>query len=515
MRIPYDSLTLAAVAEELGAFVEGRVQGVRQPDANTVVLGLYAGGREAMFLLSCHPEFARAHFVTKRPANPPQLPTFCATLRSRIDGGRLVGVRQIAFDRVLELEFETSEGRHVLIAELMGKHANLILVDEAPRVITAAKIVGRGKSSRPIVSGGKYERPPVMGPEGAPPKLGKFLTNLLEARGQSLDEALGGGFRPVLSPGNGAYPLSVAALGLPEFSRASISVALEQYYDLEIPEREAAALKASLLSQFERILLAREAALADLRQAEEQGGRAGRMQRFGELILAFGAAAHEGASVLETADYDGAPVTIKLDPELDYRANANRYFERAKHAKGRLGFVREQIARLAADQDDVLALAARVESETRLDRLRDLQEEARRRRWLTTPAPPAKNKEDRPYEGHRVRELMGPGGVTVLYGENAESNDYLTLRVAKSNDYWLHVRGSQSAHVVIVTRNQPEKISREQLLFAAKVAVQNSPSKHAGYVPVDYTLKKYVRKPKGSPKGTAFYTHEKTLHIES
>jgi predicted ribosome quality control (RQC) complex YloA/Tae2 family protein len=102
----------------------------------------------------------------------------------------------------------------------------------------------------------------------------------------------------------------------------------------------------------------------------------------------------------------------------------------------------------------------------------------------------------------------------VLFGENAESNDYLTLRVARPNDYWLHVRGSTSAHVVIVTGNHPEKIGTEHLIFAARVAVQNSASKHAGYVPVDYTLKRYVRRPRGAPKGTALYTHEKTLHIE-
>ena len=111
--------------------------------------------------------------------------------------------------------------------------------------------------------------------------------------------------------------------------------------------------------------------------------------------------------------------------------------------------------------------------------------------------------------------LMAPGGLTVLYGENAESNDYLTLRVAKPSDWWLHVRGHVSAHVVIQTRNQPEKVSKEALMFAAKVAVQHSSLKHSGYVPVDYTLKKYVRKPRGGPKGTALYTHEKTLHVES
>ena len=114
----------------------------------------------------------------------------------------------------------------------------------------------------------------------------------------------------------------------------------------------------------------------------------------------------------------------------------------------------------------------------------------------------------------RIDQLIAPGGWTVLYGENAEANDYLTLRVARPNDLWLHIRGATSAHVVVQTRNQPERVQRETLEFAARVAVRNSPSKHAGYVPVDYVLKKHVRKPRGASKGSALYTHEKTIHVE-
>jgi predicted ribosome quality control (RQC) complex YloA/Tae2 family protein len=69
--------------------------------------------------------------------------------------------------------------------------------------------------------------------------------------------------------------------------------------------------------------------------------------------------------------------------------------------------------------------------------------------------------------------------------------------------------------VIITTRNQPDRVQPETLRYAAKLAVMNSTSKHAGYVPVDYTLKKYVRKPRGAAKGTATYSHEKTIHVES
>lgn len=510
IKIPFDSFSLSAVVEELSGFVGGKVQDIRQPSEFEVCIGVYAGGREAMFLLSCHPEFARAHFVTKRPPNQAHPPVFCATLRSRLEGGRLVIARQVHGDRMLELGFESAAGDARLVAELMGKHSNLILLDATERVVSAAKWVGQSKSSRPIQPNSRYELPPVVDPSGPAPRS-PFLERLLIASG--LEEP--GPISPVLSPGHGAYPMSVAPLGLQDNARATISIALEQHYDLAIPQAAADSLRASLLAQLRRTLLAKEVALTELKQAEEAGGRAAEWQRTAELILAYGPSAPDGAAELTAWDYDGAERTIKLTPELDFKQNAARFFERAKKAKGRLGFVRDQIVRISSDADAVRTLTVRVQDEVRLERLREFEQSAGRSRWINIQTPPAAKKEDRPYQGHKIRELLAPGGYTVLYGENAESNDYLTLRVARPSDLWFHVRGGASAHVIIVTRNQPERVQPETLRFAAQIAVHHSPSKHGGYVPVDYTLKKHVHRPKGGAKGAALYTHEKTIHVET
>ena len=353
MRIPYDSLVLEAIAQELQTYAGGRVQGVRQPDEYTIGLALYAGEGEATFLLSCHPEFARAHFVAKRMANQPQPPTFCATLRARIEGGTLRGARQVSGDRILEMAFESAAGAHILVAELMGKHSNLMLLDEGGRVVTAAKWVGEGKSSRPILSGRAYARPPTF--DGKPGRS-PFLQKLLEAGGSAAPP-----FHPVLSPGNGAYPVSIAVLGLPEFPRSSLSLALEAHYESAVAESELLALRGTLVGQLRRALLARETALGDLRQAQDLGQRAGRLQREGELILAYGAGIPEGSSLLNAWDYDGTEIAIRLDPALGYKENANRLFEKAKKAKGRLQMVHDQIGRLETDASRIASLLARVE----------------------------------------------------------------------------------------------------------------------------------------------------------
>jgi predicted ribosome quality control (RQC) complex YloA/Tae2 family protein len=295
---------------------------------------------------------------------------------------------------------------------------------------------------------------------------------------------------------------------------ASLSEALEAHFEHAIQKGRAERLRASLLGQLRRVELARETALADLAQAADAAARASELQLRAELILAYGPSAPPGASSIDTIDYEGNAISIRVDPEATFVENAERLFVKAKRAKLSVGEVREQQGRLTADLEELRRLVVRVEASDDLATLERLRIEALSKRWLHTQPTAVGARPEIRFEGNKIRELMAPGGFTVLYGENATSNDFLTQRIAKPNDIWLHVRGSTSAHVVLQTRNAPDKVDREALLFAARVAVRNSASKHSGYVPVDYTLKKYVRKPRGSAPGFASYTHEKTLHVE-
>lgn len=514
-KIPFDSVVLAAVCHELYAFIGGKLQGARQPSDEVVVVELYGRGKGGQFLLSCQAESARAHFVTKRPSTAPTPPAFCATLRARLMGAELSNVKMLASDRVLEITFSAEDGDYRLIAELMGKHSNLILVSPRNVCVAAAKWVGSTKSSRPILSGGKYERPPVLRDR---PDLEYFGSPayILAASPTPFSSQLSTEppkeWRPVIAYSHGAYPVSVAELGYEELPRESICIALEQYFDLELPRKELEAVRTSLVSQLNRVVLARETALGDLYAARDAGDKAATWQRFGELILAYGFAQPPGMSTLSAYDYDGAEVTIKIDPELDVKGNSNRYFEKAKKAKGRIGFVLEQIERLEKDKAAVEALIYKAETAERVDQVKALQELAAKARY-THQVVTAKTKEERPYEGHKIREFLAPGGYQVMVGETAEANDYLTMRFAKGNDWWLHIRGGTSSHVIIRTNGKPERVQKETLEFAAKLCVRHSAQKHATIVAVDYTLKKYVSKPRGSAKGSVAYNREKTLHV--
>ena len=129
--------------------------------------------------------------------------------------------------------------------------------------------------------------------------------------------------------------------------------------------------------------------------------------------------------------------------------------------------------------------------------------------------PDDKRKATPDFEGHKIRRFTTPDGYEILVGESATANDFLTTRVASPNDWWLHVRAAVSSHVVIRTHGQPLQVPRAVLLQAAKFCAQHSQQKHSSLVSVDYTLKKFVRKPRGAAPGAADYTQEQTIDVSA
>ncbi|MBA4293047.1 hypothetical protein C0431_08750 [bacterium] len=584
MRIPFDSITLAALLHETDFLRGAKVQRIIQPTETEIVFGLYTKGTEHSLIISWHPELFRIHTLSQRPSAPTEPPTLCMTLRKYLAGGRLEFIRQRGLDRIVDFGFTSAHGDFQLVVELMGRHSNLILVDSNRRILATAKTVSAKQSKRPIRTGQTYEPPPFepkpsilrANPsdnlkefEGYSPFLarlleepsllplkvsagpgldpggrgGETITNHLESDNpRSLPPLMGRGrggetesheatelnsltlellqtiltknaWQPHFSHESGAYPLDFTLLDPTAIPRPTLSIALEQAYALRESRDALASQRQSLLNQLQRVADARRAALRGITEAIATANRAPEIQAQAELILAYQGSIRPGQETLEAYDYQGNPITIPLDPEKTAVENANRLFNRAKHAKERRDEVSNQGDRLQQDLTTVESLIHLVQSATTREALDQHRAEAKSRNYLHLTGAP-KAKEDRPFEGHLIRELLSPAGYRVLYGTNSTSNDYLTNRVAKGNDIWLHVRGQTSAHVIIQTQGNPDKVQKPDLLFAALVAVKNSPAKHGSYVPVDYTLKKYVRKPRGSAPGLAVYEREKTLHVD-
>jgi predicted ribosome quality control (RQC) complex YloA/Tae2 family protein len=111
-----------------------------------------------------------------------------------------------------------------------------------------------------------------------------------------------------------------------------------------------------------------------------------------------------------------------------------------------------------------------------------------------------------------IVEYELPGGWKVLAGKSDADNDFLSLKMAKPNDFWFHVRGMSGSHVVL--RAKPnENPGREILKCAAAVAAFHSKARRGGVVSVSYTSARYVTKPKGAKPGTVHIRKESVFKV--
>lgn len=503
-----------------------KVQKVVQIDEWTVGIELYAGS-STWLTLCWHPERARVLRSTQRPPRGTELSPFGQELRRHLIPGALLSWAQVGQDRITHLEFEGPEESFTLIAELMGKHSNVMLVRSNGHLAAAAKWLGAGKTKRPILPGRSYlppplsPRPSILGAasmdeaadcEGVSP----FLRKWMEAGGLPAVQAAFGASRFAPSgTGAAAYPLDLSRLlagarPLPGFSDEAEAVFSKlATQDLGGQERR------FLVTQLRRAELAKSVAVQDLEQASDTAARAGSLQLQAELILAYMASIRPGDTQLQAFDYEGREMVIPLRADWTPKENANALFQKAKRAKSAIGLVTEQLARKQEELVSIRSCLIILQDETDLAGLVFCRRTAEERGWLRLAAAQASKKpSERPFEGHPIRELATPDGWAILVGESTAANDYLTSRVAKTNDWWLHVRGGPSAHAIIRTMNQPDRVPQAAIRYAAWVVAKHSSSKHSSVVAVDYTLKKYVRKPKGSAPGLATYTHEKTIHVD-
>ncbi|MBQ2266367.1 MAG: DUF814 domain-containing protein, partial [Clostridia bacterium] len=111
----------------------------------------------------------------------------------------------------------------------------------------------------------------------------------------------------------------------------------------------------------------------------------------------------------------------------------------------------------------------------------------------------------------QFNEFVSNEGYKIIVGKNNLQNDYLTLKLAAKNDLWFHTKNIPGSHVVIFCDGK--EVSDETLLFAAKLAAQNSKAATSSQVPVDYTHVKFVKKPNGAKPGMVIYTTNKTIFV--
>lgn len=201
--------------------------------------------------------------------------------------------------------------------------------------------------------------------------------------------------------------------------------------------------------------------------------------------------------------HDGKNYTIPVQKGKTYAEHAEHYFRRAKRSKERDAQKRAMLPMYLQQLQEVMQFQIRLPEIQVRKTLEEMQLQVKAQSGETNKA---NSTHQSPY-----RVFVLSDSFTLYIGRNAQNNDQLTAKFAKPNDLWLHARGVSGSHGVL---RGPKDIPKQLLEQAAAITAYFSQSRKAGFVPVAYALKKYVRKPKGAGPGAVFMEREEVILVE-
>ncbi len=245
--------------------------------------------------------------------------------------------------------------------------------------------------------------------------------------------------------------------------------------------------------------------LNNLRLRIENGNRSEEYQKYGDLILMNLNNINNSESQIELIDpSDEKTYLIKYDSNLSPQQNASKYYEKSKDEKINYEVSKQLFIKSEKRYKEFLAIHKKFEQCKTLDDLINLKKELKIDN---------KSRYNKLEQNINYRHYVINGKYHVFVGKDSKSNDLLTTKFAKQNDYWFHARGYSGSHVVLRVDNPKEGIPKNILKDTASIAAFYSKGKTAKTTPVSYTFRKYVRKNKGMAPGKVLLMKEEVLLV--
>lgn len=470
---------ISILCEELKeALVGARIDKIRQPAKDVVLLDFRSRSIAQRLLLSASPGKARAHLTEMSYENPSEPTLFCTLLRKHLSGAVLTDIAQPGGDRVLSFTFSAFDdlGRETpetLVVEMIPGKTNIILIGSDGLIVDCAYHRDYEADLYRRLSPGMIYRFPLQ-PEGF-----------------------------IQPAGEGAFHSKA-------FS--TLSAFLDAYYSVqekeEVYRRRSKELRTALSSAEKRI---RKKIGAQKIELQHTAGR-DEIRKQADLITANIYRLKRGDEALICEDYyaPGCPhITISLDPLLTPQANAAKLYKQYNKLKTAESYLTSLIAKGEAQLDYIASVREELDRAASDRDIADIRGELisagvlrdRRRKSAKKEAP------------QKPLAMCTEDGFDVLAGRNNIQNDELTFRVAHKNDLWFHVKAIHGSHVILRCGNaMPSARAVEQ---AAAFAVKNSRGRDSENVPVDYTRVRYVKKPAGALPGKVIYTDYETIYIRA
>jgi len=540
-----DGRFIEKLADELNSAIGfGRINKIYQLSKSDFLFVIRSGSKTESLYLSLSPQIARIQ-LTDHIYDKPLSPTgFCMLLRKYLENGQIKKIAALNGDRIIRLDIENNNdfGEKIpygVIIELMGKHANLVIVDDESTIIDCFKHVSPFEGQqRTFLKGFKYELP----------EDGKINANDSEAIGSFFDSGEADTAKALVDHVRGISPLLADHLfhigfnqttPLYELYRQLLKMPIDpviaevngkqKFYWFNIFEDENIKPYPTLSKVLDEIyfeagqldrtkqvskyiyqLIKREYdknrdKLEKLTQELEKAKNNENFRIKGDLIIANQHEMSKGMNEFQAFSYEtGTDVKISLDRLSTPMENAQAYYKKYKKTKSSINHLIIQIKNTEDEINYFELLLIQIETAS-LNDLNEITEELKQNKYLHEK--PSKVKKTLPH----YDTYFTPSGTEIVVGKNNLQNEYITHHLGKHFETWFHTKDIPGSHVLV---RKAETLNEEDIRTAANLAAFYSKAKESSSVPVDYTLLKFVKKIPGIKGSFVTYTHQKTIFID-
>ena len=565
----FDGITTKSISYELQySILGGKINKIFEPNKNEVLLSIYANGKNYALNICIDSNLYRIHLTTNAKPNPLNAPNFCMLLRKHLIGYKIKAISSNDnLERIIKIELEGYNELNdlttkYLMVELMGKHSNIILLNDKFFIIDSLRHLDTlSNSYRNILPAHEYTYPENVKNNFYTIKSAEEFCNLVLTNNvTNLTNFLVGYFTGFSKPfikniiikqnirntdfskddilkmyeylskilnnldsnhvsltkysnekGKLDYVIDLET----KTSNLDINFYIDDFYYNKEANNNYVSYRNNLLKLISHILKKYSLRLESINNKLKECENKDLYKLYGELITAnlykFSKDYNSDKVELENYYDNNTILTIPLDNTISIANNAKKYFKKYNKLKNALEIVTLQKKETEEELQYIESIIYELEYAKNIQEVNEIYNEISENpifKDYIQSNNKTNTKKDANISTPREYHI---DGFTVLVGKNNKQNDYLTTKLASPNDIWFHTKDIHGSHVIL--KNPSENISNDTLIKCAKLAAYYSKGRLSSNVPVDYCFVKYVKKPNGSKPGMVIYTNNKTLNV--
>lgn len=558
----FDGIVLKSVVSELNTcLINGKINKVYMPNSNEILLGIYSGGNNYCLLCNISSNSYRIHLTTISKPNPLNATNFCMLLRKHLVGFRIVNISTLNLERIVTIELEgynelNDKLRKKLIIELMGKHSNIILLNENNKIIDSIRHLDISSGSlRDILPAREYILP------NNDTKLdfystskedfinifndditksitnnytgfsNSFISSILENLNISNDSfsqndlsALYDTIRSILlnieinnvklvNHNTNDYVITTS-----NTDPLQVNFFLDDFYSKKEEKDSINTYRNNLLKLVLTALKKISKKLDNINLKLKECDNMDKYRIYGELITSnlyrLDSNQNDESIVLENYYDNNNETTIPLDKTISISYNAKNFFKKYHKLKNTLEIVSVQKQDTIKEIDYLESIVYELENANSISDLDEIYLEISENGIFKgkEKANIKKNKVNKKKVHNEYEPIIYTIDSFTLYvGKNNKQNDYITTKLGKNEDYWFHTKDIRGSHCLLKCNGK--NVKEHTLVACCQIAAFHSKAKLSSNVPVDYCFVKYVKKPNGSKPGMVIYTNNKTMNV--